>query len=93
MTKITETKNSKYVNINCIDLSQIKLNNSLLQQRREINHKNSLYHQYEKCEKTGKIDNFRIAVGWLLILMSISGLKVVLILWQQIMMKIGRAHV
>lgn len=63
MSKITDFTDSNYVKMDAVGLNRVHPGDSLLQQRRDVNHNNSLQYQYEECERTGRIDNFRIAAG------------------------------
>ncbi len=60
---ITNSKRSKVKAFDSIDIGRIELHDSLLKRRRDVNRKRSLPHQYQECERTGRIDNFRIAAG------------------------------
>ncbi len=63
MSKITEVENSRVKSFNSANMGRVKPGDSLIKRRRDVNHAASLQHQYEECERTGRIDNFRITAG------------------------------
>jgi len=63
MITMTDFSASPQTKIKPIAMDKVTLHGSVLADRRETNHENSLPHQYEECERTGRIDNFRIASG------------------------------
>ena len=63
MAKITDTSGSRFAELDALDVESVVLHDSLLKRRRDVNSSQSLPRQYEECERTGRIDNFRIASG------------------------------
>ncbi len=63
MGMITKSENSRVKAFDSVEIGRVELHDSLLKRRRDINITRSLPHQYRECERTGRIDNFRIAAG------------------------------
>lgn len=63
MSKITNLKKSNFAVLDALSICNVEMKASFLQKRRIVNQEVSLNHQYEECERTGRIDNFKIAAG------------------------------
>lgn len=61
MAKITNTSKSPYAKLNSISLSKVIIKDLFWKPKIDVNYKVSLLHQYNECERTGRIDNFRRA--------------------------------
>jgi DUF1680 family protein len=60
---IIDTSKSPYAKLDSIGLNKINICDLFWKPKIDINYKISLSHQYKECERTGRIDNFRIASG------------------------------
>ncbi len=60
---IVDTTNSQCARLKPVPLSAVSLNDMFWQPRRKINQQVMLSAQYQLCENTGRIDNFRRAAG------------------------------
>ncbi len=49
--------------LDSVDMDKVELRDSFWKPKTDVNHTISLPHQYNECERTGRIDNFRIAGG------------------------------
>lgn len=63
MTKITSVEKSRMKTFDSVDMEDVTIDDSLLKRFRDTNHFSSLQRQYEECERTGRIDNLRLAAG------------------------------
>ncbi|MEW6201518.1 MAG: beta-L-arabinofuranosidase domain-containing protein, partial [bacterium] len=60
---ITDTSKSPNAKLYSLGLDDVQLTDSFWKPKLTINHTVSLPHQYDECERTGRIDNFRYAAG------------------------------
>ncbi len=64
MTKVvTDTASSKAAKLYSIGADKFDLTGAFWKPKILVNHTNSIPHQYDECERTGRIDNFRYAAG------------------------------
>lgn len=60
---VTDTSSSPSAKLRSIGIDDFNLTSSFWKPKIDINHDVSLPHQYNECERTGRIDNFRYAAG------------------------------
>lgn len=60
---VVDTSRSAFSALRPVSLTQVHLNDTFWTPRREINHKLTLPSQYQQCEVSGRLDNFRRAAG------------------------------
>ena len=60
---IVDTTNSPHALLRPVPISAVELNDHFWQPRRQINRMQTIPSQYDHCEATGRIDNFRRASG------------------------------
>jgi len=60
---VVDTSNSPHVKLFPVPLTSVTLRDTFWEPRREINQRVTLLEQYEHCETTGRLDNFRRASG------------------------------
>ncbi len=60
---IVDTRHSPFCRLRPLSLTDVHLNDTFWQPRREINRTVTLPSQYQRCEATGCLDNFRRAAG------------------------------
>ena len=63
MSVVIDTSRSPHARLRSLPLSAVRLTDRFWQPRREVNQRVTLPSQYQKCEETGRIDNFRRAAG------------------------------
>ena len=63
MSKVASNAESRIKAFDSVEIERVELHDSLMKRRRDVNTECSLLHQYKECERTGRIDNFRIAAG------------------------------
>ena len=60
---IVDTSQSEYAYLRPVSITAVRLEDEFWQRRRQINREVMLPAQYDLCERTGRIDNFRWAAG------------------------------
>jgi hypothetical protein len=60
---VVDTSNSPHAQLHPVPLAAVTLRDTFWEPRREINRRVTLLEQYEHCETTGRLDNFRRASG------------------------------
>src|SRR5687767_9520827 len=60
---VVDTTTSPEARLRPVPLGSIRLRDDFWQPRRRVNRKVTLASQYQRCEETGRIDNFRRAAG------------------------------
>jgi hypothetical protein len=60
---VTNTTKSPSAKLHSIGVDRFDINGAFWKPKIEVNHKVSIPHQYDECERTGRIDNFRMASG------------------------------
>ncbi|MBZ0289233.1 MAG: glycoside hydrolase family 127 protein, partial [Anaerolineae bacterium] len=60
---IVDTSQSEYARLRPVSITAVRLEDEFWQRRRKINREVMLPAQYDLCERTGRIDNFRWAAG------------------------------
>ena len=60
---IVDTSQSKNARLRPVSITAVRLEDEFWQRRRKINREVMLPAQYDLCERTGRIDNFRWAAG------------------------------
>jgi len=63
MSVVIDTSRSPHARLRSLPLAAVRLTDRFWQPRREVNQRVTLPSQYQKCEETGRIDNFRRAAG------------------------------
>ncbi len=61
--KIVDTSKSRYAILEGFGIDKIGIADNFWAPKIEVNRRVSLPHQYRECERTGRVDNFRIAAG------------------------------
>ena len=60
---VTNTSKSPSAKLHSIGVDKFDITSSFWKPKIEVNHDVSIPHQYDECERTGRIDNFRMASG------------------------------
>ena len=63
MTRIVDTSRSKFAKLDSFGIEQIGISDIFWKPKISLNSRVSIPHQYNECERTGRIDNFRVAAG------------------------------
>src|SRR5690242_11843048 len=63
MSFVVDTSRSPRARLRPVSLADVRLTDWFWEPRRRINREATIPSQYEHCEKTGRIDNFRRASG------------------------------
>ena len=63
MSKITDTSKSPHTKLDSVGLKDVVVDDCFWRAKQEVNRASSLPHQWNECERTGRVDNFRILAG------------------------------
>lgn len=61
--KITKTEKSPYALLDAVGINHVSITGGFWKAKRDVNRLETIPHQYNECERTGRIDNFRRAAG------------------------------